>query len=178
MPMLKIMNAKGKYYNSDARELLARYILNPQKSPSCLYGGMDIENRLDIESRDIVISSVVAQMDEVARYFHKDYGVQLRHFVVSYKPNDTNEPEIVGYIACCVAEWLSERYKTIYAVHENTDNLHFHVMFNSVSYVDGYKYHGDKREYYQLIEQIKSANRLFGISNLRCVSNTSYEDIQ
>ena len=84
MPMLKIMNAKGKYYNSDARELLARYILNP----------------------------------------------------------------------------------------------HFHMMFNSVSYVDRYKYHGDKREYYQLIEQIKSANCLFGISNLRCVSNTSDEDIQ
>lgn len=172
MPILKDLNGKNRYFNSDARQLLAAYILNPLKMPNGICGGMEVPAGVDIPT------SIAVSMEAVAKHFHKEAGVQVRHFVVSYAPDETGEPMVVGYIAQEVTEWLSERYQVVYAVHEDTDNLHFHVMFNSVSYRNGRKYGGTYQEYQSLQRHIKDANHLFGINGLECVSNTSLEDIQ
>lgn len=166
MPVFKCLNGKDKFRNHDAHQLVADYILNPAKSPSGIRGGYAVG--LD----------TVASMDEVTKRFNKDWGVQLHHYIISYTPKEVSDPEILGYIAMDIAGSIAERYQVIFAVHENIKNLHIHLMFNSVSYVDGYKYSGSGKDFYKLRQCISEANHTFRIYDLRYVSSKSKEDIQ
>ena len=47
-------------------------------------------------------------------------------------------------------------YQVVVAQHEDTPNPHLHVVFNAVSYINGYKYHGSKEDYYELIDSMSS----------------------
>lgn len=166
MSTFKSLNGQNRYFNYDARELVTNYILNPIKSPSGFRGTTGVS------------PDIVGSMDAVARRFEKEKGVQLRHFVVSYSPHELNDPGDAADIAAGVIEFIGQKYQALYAVHEDTENLHFHVMFNSVSYVDGSRYYGTKKEHYALMNQIKFLNHLFGINRLEYVSSASAEDIQ
>ncbi len=39
-----------------------------------------------------------------------------------------------------IAAYYAHRYQIVFGVHENTENLHIHFVFNTVSFVDGLKY--------------------------------------
>lgn len=40
-----------------------------------------------------------------------------------------------------VKEYLGNDYEAVFAVHDNTEHPHSHIVFNSVSFRDGKKYH-------------------------------------
>lgn len=167
MAIIKVLNGKHKYFNTDARAQVANYILNPLKSPSGFRGAACVDP-----------NDIVGSMDTIAKRFNKEHGVQLRHFVVSYPPSELDDPDDVDAVAEEVLKYIGQKYQALYAVHEDTRNLHFHMMFNSVSYLDGSKYRGTKKEHYDLLRKIEELNHLFGIKRLEYVSTTSDEDIQ
>ena len=166
MATLKVLNGKGKYHDLGAREDVARYICNPLKSSSGLIGGVG------------VTEDIVESMNDVAARFQKTNGVQLRHFVLSFSPDELDCPKCVFDFACYVAEFIGQEYQVIFAVHENTANLHIHFMFNSISYRDGHRYLGKKKEYYDLVNFVKAELKQLYRINLITVSNRSDEDIQ
>lgn len=166
MAMLKVCNGKEKYYDIGARETVARYICNPLKAESGLIGAVGI-------TEDIVDS-----MNEVAIRFGKINGVQLRHLVLSFLPDELDCPEDVFEIACPIAQFIGQDYQVVFAVHENTANLHIHFMFNSISYRDGHRYYGKKKEYYALVNFIKAHLKQLYRFKLITVSNLSGKDIQ
>ena len=45
--------------------------------------------------------------------------------------------EVIGKFA---KEYRGKDYEALYAVHDNTDHIHAHIIFNSVSFRDGRKY--------------------------------------
>ena len=137
--MLKVLNCAGKYHDIGARELLAGYIYDPLKMDHGLCGGI------------AVTENFVESMNEVAIRFKKTKGVQLRHFVLAFLSEEIDDPEAVYEIACHVADFIGRDYQIVFAVHENTDNLHIHFMQNSVSYTTGHKYSGSKKDYYQFV---------------------------
>lgn len=166
MAILKVLNKAGKYRDVNAREDVARYILDFSKMCNHYFGGVG------------VTEDIVGSMNEVAMRFGKTNGVQLRHFVLSFPPEELDDPEEVNEIACEIARFLGQEYQTIFAVHENTENLHIHFMHNSVSYRDGYKYKGNKEQYYNLVNfATKLLRHNYGIP-LKTVSCKSDEDIQ
>lgn len=166
MPVMKVANKKGAYQNEDARSLLYGYIMQPYKTPHEYVG------------RESVGENVVEEMNQTAQQFNKDKQIRVRHFLVAYRPSDTTDPMVVDAIAQEVAAYLGQRFQVAYAVHEDTKNLHFHIMFNAVSYVDGYKYHGDRAEHFQLVNAINAANHRHGIYSVEYVSSLDGEDIQ
>lgn len=166
MPVLKVLNKEGSHQNENARSALYQYIMQPEKTPHGFVGG------------ESVGVNAVEEMNRTAQQFKKDSRIRVRHFVVSYKPFETTDPRVVYAIAQEVATYIGQRYQVVYAVHEDTDNLHFHIMFNAVSYVDGQKYHGNKTDHYNLINAIKTANHRFGIKALMYMSALSEEDVQ
>lgn len=168
MPTLKVLNQKGKYHDLDARETVARYILNPLKAENGLVGGVGIMAGEDI----------AASMNSVAMHFKKESGVQLRHFVLSFSPEELDDPIIVYQIAYSIATFIGQEYQVIFAVHENTPNLHIHFMFNSISYVDGHRYYGKKKDYYQLVNFIKELFSDYYGFILQTVSCRSESNIQ
>ncbi len=171
-PILKVLNHRGSYQNKDAPEKLQNYMCNPDKTPSNFVGCAGFSPDVNVGP------AVVVEMNDVVQQSHKDFGVMAWHLIVSYHPRETTDPAVVNAIASEVASYIGQRFQTVYAVHEDTDNLHFHIMFNAVSYVDGKKYKGTRRDHYAMMDCIKAANHKFGIYGLRYVSNKSDEDIQ
>jgi len=168
MALLKVVNRKGKYHDPDSRETIARYITNPNKTLSGFIGVSEGVNPQDI----------AGSMNQVAQHFNKTRGVQLRHIIISFLPDEVSSPEVVYRIGCDLAGYTSQEYQTVFAVHENTNRLHIHLMFNSISFVDGHRYYGKKYEYYSFINHVKQVLHQYGIHRLYTVSSTSDEDVQ
>ena len=53
-----------------------------------------------------------------------------------------------------VAEYLGDAYEAVFVVHDNTDHVHSHIIFNSVSFVDGKKYRYEKGDWAKYIQPI------------------------
>lgn len=107
------------------------------------------------------INDPVRQMMYVKRYFGKESGRQVRHFIVSFDnriPYSEYELYVMGLRIC---RYYSERYQIIYGVHNDTDNLHIHFAMNTVSYIDGKMYSEGYKDSFKLrnyINQIVSDN--------------------
>lgn len=144
MATLKTCNKKGKYHDLTARETVVRYINNPYKTIHGFCGGVHVTE-----------NDIADSMEKVAQQFGKTNGVKLRHFVLSFTPDEIDKPEIANAIACQIAMFIGREYQVAFAVHENTENLHIHLVFNSISYVDGHRYYGKKKEYYDLVNFVK-----------------------
>ena len=149
MALIKVLNKKGKYHDTDAREMVINYILNPAKVISGFMGCTSNVNPLDI----------AGSMELFAQQHKKTKGIQLRHTVISFTPDEINDPETVNEIALQVASFVGQNYQTVFAVHEDREHLHFHLVSNSVGY-NGKKYHGEHKDYYDFIKVVK--NILYG----------------
>lgn len=112
--------------------------------------------------------NVYEQMRDTKKLFDKNSGRQGYHIVLSFKPGEA-DPETAFEIAGKFADrYLGTRYETVYAVHDNTDCIHAHIIWNSVSFVDGRKYHykkGDwERDIYPIVNELC---REYGLSELQ-----------
>ena len=65
------------------------------------------------------------------------------------------EPIIVDQIAQKIITYFQDEYQCVYAIHEDTEYLHIHLVCNAVSYVDGHRYRGNKTEYYNFLAWVK-----------------------
>lgn len=167
MAILKPLNGRGRYHDTDSRERVSQYILNPGKTPSHLIGGTHVD-----------LNDIVGSMDAVARHYGKVRGVQLRHFILAFYPQEISNPQIAFQIGQDLLAYIGQEYQAIFAVHENTGNPHIHLMLNSISHTDGHRYYGTKRDYYTLLNCIKEVLRSYGIHKLMAVSPKSEQDIQ
>lgn len=169
MALLKPLNGKDRYHNADAREKLTHYMFNPCKAESGYVGGVHVDP-----------NDIAGSMKRVVDHYHQDKPrtVQLRHFVLAFPPEELDEPAIVCEIAQDIARYIGEDYQTIFSVHEDTQNLHAHIMFNSVSYRDGHRYRGTKKEHYDLLRETKEVLHCYGINRLITVKARSDIDVQ
>jgi len=155
MAVWKTASGKNKYFNEDAKELLTRYILRPDKVIHGYWDGIHIDLLAPAES-----------METISAQFGKTQGVQLRHFIISFDPEELNRPEIAFNIAQQAAVYIGRKYQAIYAVHEDKPHLHIHLVQNSVSYVDGQRYYGTRAEFYALQDELRRILRQYHIYTL------------
>jgi hypothetical protein len=152
-------NGNGKYHDSSALHDVITYVLNTRKAPN-YFGGFRVDRYNPIED-----------MQRVTEMFDKTNGVQLRHFIISFSPEETRSASIVNDIACMIVPYLGREYQTVFAVHEDTTHLHIHIVCNAISYLDGHRYRGSKKEFYDFICHCNQILRMFRMGNLRYVSN-------
>lgn len=152
MATVKFLNAAGKYDDPAARDDVIRYMTQKFKTPSGFVGGCGVD-----------LPYAAQQMREVAESFRKDNKIRIRHFVVTFHPSERVIAAKANLIAMRIAEALGQRYQCVYAVHEDTYHMHFHIVFNPVSYVDGMKYSGTKEEHKALKELLGDCLRTMGI---------------
>ena len=160
MPIFKTANGKGKYRDLKSKEQVIGYVMNPEKTPHKLYGGAGID-----------FDNIAESMNEVSDKFNKSDGVQCRHYIVSFQHGEVSSYKQAANIADEFAEYLGREYQTVYAVHENTANPHIHIVTNSVSYIDGHRYYGTKKEHMKMMNGMNGilarhhAGKLIYISN-------------
>lgn len=107
------------------------------------------------------------QMVETKRSFHKTDKRQGYHIILSFKEGESNPDEVFEITEKFVKEYIGNKYEAIFAVHDNTEHLHSHIIFNSVSFLDGKKYRYEKGDWEKIIQPI--TNRLckeYGLSEL------------
>lgn len=159
MATLKTANGNGKYSDTNAKENVISYILNPYKAKQ--YSG----------NMHITDADPIADMERISRQFGKEKGIQLRHFIISFDPQETTDPRVVAAIACEIIPYLGREYQLVFAVHEDKPHLHIHIVCNSVSYVDGHRYYGTRQEFNGFKAHIKQVLRRYGIQTLQYVPN-------
>lgn len=160
MAIWKTKNGKGNYFNEDAMELLSAYIMQPDKTVHGYIGGYGVDLCCPAES-----------MKTISEQFGKQRGVQLHHFIVSFAPNELSDPAVVNMIAQQLAMYVGQRYQVLYAVHEDEPHMHFHLMHNSVSYLDGQRYYGKRPDFYHFQNALRAILKQYGIYTLWYVSS-------
>lgn len=91
------------------------------------------------------------EMLAVKKRFGKEDGTVAYHGYQSFAPGEAT-PELAHEIGVKLATRLwGDRYQVIIATHLDKENhLHNHFVLNTVSFVDGIKYHRTKKDYHDM----------------------------
>lgn len=144
-------NGKGKYHDDSAKFDVINYILNPDKMVHGYYGMFHVNP-----------ANPDLSMWDTAMQFGQERGVRIRHYIVSFRSDELNDPNVANLIANEIMTAIGGKFQCIYGVHENTNELHFHLAFNTVSYRDGSRFKGNKTEHIGLMNVMKYICRSYG----------------
>ena len=106
-------------------------------------------------------------MRQTKEQFGKTDKRQGYHMIISFVEEEVDAQTAFEVIGRFVKEYLGHGYEAVYAVHDNTEHIHGHVIFNSVSFRDGKKYRYEKGDWAREIQPI--TNRLceeYGLSTI------------
>lgn len=144
MIVFKKISATGKYQDDRAIPDLISYICRPDKTPSRIIGGVYVDP-----------NNIAASMVAVSERFHKNSRVRLHHFIISFEQDKSYRLDMLTQVAEAICNLIGKEFQIVYALHEDTENLHFHFVFNAVSYVDGHKFHMGIGEYHSFVHSIE-----------------------
>ena len=106
-----------------------------------------------------------AEMLSVKKRFGKEDGTIAYHGYQSFAPGEAT-PEIAHQIGVELAQRLwGERYQVVVATHlDKSNHLHSHFVLNTVSFVDGIKYHRTAKDYHEMQADSDDLCREYGLS--------------
>ena len=184
MAVTSIWRVKGRL------DKVVRYIENPEKTDNPEFGvepGQGLEDvidyavntaktvRVDDEEAPVLRSFVTGvncspstareEMIAVKRRFGKEGGTIAYHGYQSFAPGEAT-PEIAHEIGVKLAQRLwGDRYQVLVATHLDKENhLHSHFVVNTVSFVDGIKYHRTAQDYREMQRVSDELCREYGLS--------------
>ena len=139
----------------DAVEGLEKYIENPDKTENAIY----------VRGYNCTKGNAYKQMlktQEKEGKSHRIDGVLAYHLVQSFKDFETT-PEVAFKCGQELVERIfADRFQVVVATHLDHEHLHNHIIFNAVSFKDGYKYRNNYKDYFHDIR---------GISDQICIEN-------
>lgn len=159
MAITKILYMKDCGVNDPGKHLrqAINYILVPEKTGEKMYvSGLNCQAAYAYE-----------QMKATKIQFGKRDKRQGYHIIISFEEEELDAAtafEIVGKFA---NEYLGNEYQAVYAVHDNTEHIHGHIIFNSVNCLTGKKFRYEKGDWAKYIQPI--TNRLceeYGLSTI------------
>ena len=124
------------------------YAANPEKTEQLFFTSV-----INCDSCE----TAFAEMQATKRRFGKLGGVVGYHFIQSFAPGEVT-PEQAHAIGVVFARRLfGDRYEVVIGTHLDKAHLHNHVVVNSVSFVDGKKYHSSPGSYYFDVRGVSDA---------------------
>ena len=101
----------------------------------------------------------------VKRRFGKETGTVAYHGYQSFAPGEAT-PEMAHEIGLQLAQQLwGEKYQVVVATHlDKESHLHNHFVLNTVSFVDGIKYHRTAKDYHDMQTTSDALCREYGLS--------------
>lgn len=166
MPVFKVIHrvdpyfaqrGLSKYHDSEALDAVISYCTRINKA--CLVGGIGI-----------YVPNAAYEMERLAQAYGKNDGLRLRHWILSFSKEEVRSiprkdlPVILHRYAYYAAKYYGHQYQIIFAVHLNTDEPHIHFVMNTVNYLTGRKYPGDKADYYAYQQYLQEFFREQGMT--------------
>lgn len=131
-------------------------------------------NGLLVGSVNCIKDSAYECMKETKRLYGKMDKRQGYHLIISFEEKECDEDTAMKVIQEFVQEYLENDYEVVYAVHNNTDHIHGHIIWNSVRFTDGYKYHYKKGDWEKDIQS--RVDRICEKYNLSILENKKSEN--
>lgn len=105
------------------------------------------------------------EMIAVKKRFGKEDGTVAYHGYQSFAPGEAT-PEMAHEIGLKLAQKLwGDKYQVLVATHLDKDShLHNHFVLNTVSFVDGIKYHRTEKDYYDMQKASDELCQEYGLS--------------
>ena len=120
------------------------YALNREKTEQTVFE----------DSIGCTCDNAYADMVLTKKRFHKTEGVQGYHLVQSFAKGEVT-PELAHLIGQELADQLLKgEFEVVITTHLNTSHYHNHLVWNSVSMIDGHKYHSNEKSYYTEVRRI------------------------
>ena len=163
----------------DGQELsdVIRYAVNSRKTQKADNEDCTVVHRF-VSGINCSPSTARDEMLAVKKRFGKDNGTVAYHGYQSFAPGEAT-PEMAHEIGMKLAAHLwGGRYQVIVATHLDKENhLHNHFVLNTVSFVDGIKYHRTKKDYHDMqtvSDELCREYRLSVIENPQCGKSKQY----
>ena len=103
------------------------------------------------------VETAYAEMQATKRRWDKCGGILGYHIIHSYAPGEVTPQEAHAAGVEFACRLLGERYEAVVATHLDREHLHCHIVFNSVSLVDGSKYRSDFKSYFGTLRGTSNA---------------------
>ena len=147
MAMLKVVNTNYQSVNDVAR--LVYYVMNPNKRYNNIYGSQLLY--LYQDTRD-----TARQILNVNAFYGKTQGSIVRHFIISYPYyNEVITPQTITHAVHQLILMELQGYPCIFAVHENTDYSHIHLVVGTVNLYSGMKFPVKKETYLTMADTLQ-----------------------
>ena len=129
------------------------YAENPEKSHQ-LVTGVNCEARTAFQ-----------EMQATKRRWDKKGGILGYHIIHSYAPGEVTPEQAHAAGVEFARRLLGDRYEAVVSTHLDREHYHCHIVFNSVSFVDGRKYRSDFASYFgQVRGTSNEVSRDYGLS--------------
>ena len=103
------------------------------------------------------LETVFQDMLATKRRWDKTGGVQGYHLIHSFAPGEVTPLEAHELGVEFATRLLGDRYEAVVSTHLDHDHLHCHILFNSVSFMDGRKFQNTFRDYFRDIRGVSNA---------------------
>lgn len=152
MAITKILNIGGSKEGVRSQHLRHAlvYITNPEKT----------QNNTLVGSVNCLPDAISAyeQMADTKKYFGKELGRQGYHIIISFEKGEASPETAFAIGEKFVQEFLQENYEAVYAVHDDKEHCHVHIVYNNVHMETGSKFQYKKGDWKNIMQPI--INRL------------------
>lgn len=146
MAISKILHMKEAKTGNMAKHLAntITYITDPLKTDKGRY----------VCGYNCLPEAALAQMIETKKRNNKMGKRQGYHIVISFEKGEVDADTAFEIVGKFVKEYLGKSFEAVYSVHNDTNCMHGHVVFNSVRCTDGLKYSYKKGDWKKYIQPI------------------------
>jgi hypothetical protein len=108
--------------------------------------GEKTEHGILVSGVNCLPQSAYEQMALTKKFYHKEDKTLGFHIIQSFKGQEVS-PQKANQIGKELAEELwGDKYQVLVCTHVNKENVHNHLVLNSVSFIDGKKYHNSNTD--------------------------------
>lgn len=107
-----------------------------------------------VGSHNCNTDTALQEMLATKRKFGKPDKRQGYHFIISFKKQEVRPETAMEITQKFVEKYFGDNFQCLYATHDNTEHVHSHILFNSVSWRTGRKYRYEKGDWAREIQPI------------------------
>ncbi|WP_242836383.1 relaxase/mobilization nuclease domain-containing protein [Ruminococcus sp. FC2018] len=156
MPIIHFANSKNQ--TTGGLKKLLGYVSREKKTK--------LEDRRFVTGINCSPESTYEEM-LLTKQMHKKTGGRLYyHLVQSFPKGYEIKPELAHKIALELTGKALKDYECLVATHIDREHIHSHIVFNSVSFEDGRKYHSDNNSLHELMKLSDEICRQYGVAVL------------
>ena len=127
------------------------YVLNEEKTGlanALAYAENPAKTHQLVTGINCEVDTALSDMRATKKRWDKKGGVLGYHIIHSYAPGEVTPDEAHAAGVEFAQRLLGDKYEVVVATHVDREHLHCHIVFNSVSFVDGKKYRSDFQSYF------------------------------